>query len=253
MTVFLASGKSSLTELPAIRVGLSITAIQAGDLDGDGLVDLALVADNRITALWGRGNGSFDGPFLDDFRGVASMALGDADGDGTTEIVASYAGGVVRTFRAAGARLELVGEESFIGRSSSAIELADMNGDGRQDLILQMEDRIDVRLGDGSGTFADGLLRTASVRDFFLLGMPLPQELQIVDVDQDGILDVVSPFAADGLFLLRGQGDGGFRQPGFFGCCRRLVAFEDLDRNGRLDVVSTDDAASITVYLDHRQ
>ncbi len=246
VTVLLNEGADLFTELPEILTDASPRSIRADDFDSDGFADLVLLIGDRIAVLWGRGDGSLDGPFSEDPRGVAAIALGDVDGDGNSELVASYAAGVLRTFRGVESRL-MFDEEVFVGRSSTAIEIADMNGDGWQDLLLLMGERIEVRLGARSGIFAQSPPLRADIEGF-LSGMPLPHELQVVDVDQDGILDVVSRFAVDGLILLRGRGDGAFHQPDFFGCCSGSVAFADLTGNGRTDVVSDG-----VVYLNQGQ
>ena len=75
------------------------------------------------------------------------------------------------------------------------IATADLNGDGRTDLLLADGSFLDVFLGNGDGTV---LLRDAYLTSFSPSGRPI-----IADFNQDGSQDVL----ASGV-LLFGNGDG---------------------------------------------
>jgi hypothetical protein len=84
--------------------------------------------------------------------------------------------------------------------------LADLNGDGRLDLVTahELTDDVSVLLGKGDGTFEE--------EQRFAAGEG-PQSLYVLDVDGDGRLDLVtvhhSPFTIN---LLLGNGDGTFQE-----------------------------------------
>lgn len=142
---------------------------------------------------------------------TSSFAAGDIDLDGedefalflredrSVEIRERDATGVSR-------RLFLLEEVSF---EVSAMEFGEVSGDGLPDLLLvrhrQGSNRywLSVCLGDGSGSFAPP-------QD--VLEMPSSQDLELVDLDADGDLDVLARSRVDdrSVTLLRGDGEGGF-------------------------------------------
>ena len=126
-----------------------------GDIDGDGRLDLAVAADlggsPRVRVYLNTPNGfvlvtDFYGIADPNFRGGARIALGDVDGDGLADLaVAAGAGGGPRIAFYAGSSLRpglvptpMMGDffafEQAL-RDGATIALADVNGDGRADLI----------------------------------------------------------------------------------------------------------------------
>jgi hypothetical protein len=84
------------------------------------------------------------------------VALGDLDGDGTVDAVTSHDDGSLATallgdgrggFRAA------PGSPFDVGRRPWKAVLRDLDGDGRQDLVLGAGGAVVVTLGDGRGGF----------------------------------------------------------------------------------------------------
>lgn len=75
-----------------------VSALDAGDLDGDGRLDLvALTQDGELLAWRGRGDGAFEREPSDEvatFPGCAGfhVEIRDLDGDGRGDVVAGYAG-----------------------------------------------------------------------------------------------------------------------------------------------------------------
>ncbi len=236
-------------EFPAVDVGGAVRAMVPADLDGDGVVDLAMIVENRLRILMGRGDGTFDRLIADDPRGVTAIAAREASGNRKAELFVASPTRMLRIFRGDGARLALA-EEFRLARRATAIDLGDMNGDGISDLILDTGPWLEVRLGDAEGSFSS---HEPEVFHFgeFLDWIPPARGRQVVDLDRDGKMDLCL-FLPTHTAVLRGQGDGRFGQPEFFGCCGEHVLFGDLDGNGRLDVVSRRFGRT-TVYLDQRQ
>ena len=131
----------------------------------------------------------------------------DINGDGITDLIIpnQYAGDVSM-------RLGL-GDGSFgpetrwaTGAAPWAAAMADLNGDGRLDLIASDYNSdppvLDVRLGAAGGGF--GPVTTVSV------GMN-PYRIATLDVNRDGIVDVLVTLAGqNALSVLIGKGDGTF-------------------------------------------
>src|SRR5262249_18327088 len=121
---------------------------------------------------------------------------------------------------------------------------ADVNGDGTLDLIsltklvdntsgsLQAS-RIDVYLGKGDGTFQPRISTTVP-HGYLLDGAAL-------DLNQDGLVDLVLIDGGGALDVFTGNGDGTFRPPLRYdapGILRAILA--DLNDDGLIDILAGD-------------
>ncbi|MFD4246591.1 FG-GAP and VCBS repeat-containing protein [Streptomyces sp. NPDC058525] len=159
----LTQGESGIPDGPEAYDGFGGVSA-AGDFDGDGFSDLAVTAhgDNDHTGLltvtWGSKTGLTGGVTLDDPDRLASpaiqnrrtwgakLAVGDFDGDGRDELVVAAstnttADGTLYTFAAiARSGAQPAPAKTQLGFRLSqyheGIESGDVNGDGRDDLVL---------------------------------------------------------------------------------------------------------------------
>jgi hypothetical protein len=220
-----------------------------GDLDGDGLQDVAAVEGGyefEITALLALPGGGFStGPTSP--AGVTNIGylLADFDGDGHLDL----AGGG-NTVPPQTVQLSLgVGDGSFaptLDVPSGAPDLAytgaaaDMNGDGDLDLVTTTP-FVELLLGNGDGSFTS-VQSLPDPGSFFNFA----QALSLADLDADGFPDVVVGMSNGVQRVYEGTGGGlvptatvvDMGATGLFtGGSHRVV---DVDGDGFTDLLSSD-------------
>ena len=178
-------------------------AIVATDLDNDGRLDVVLahmlscfvspcVAARNITVMLGLGDGTFQTPFeMDIGTGMSRIAVGDFNSDGIKDL--GIAGDQSQVYVLLG-----IGNGSFlkqptinlltagtIGVDGTDIDVADLNGDTIQDLVVAIAlngSRTAVLLGNNDGTFQPARIITEP-------RLRVPQYQVIADFNRDGFLD----------------------------------------------------------------
>ncbi len=126
----------------------SATAIAAGDLDGDGFVDLAIARSgvpDRL--LYGDGGGTFvvdSASLAEDDRDSSSIAIADIDEDGMAEVIVASQAAPVTAFARDEPRRYV--DRSFLvlpdANPINAVDMAvvDWNGDCEADILIAADD-----------------------------------------------------------------------------------------------------------------
>jgi flagellin-like hook-associated protein FlgL len=138
-----------------------------------------------------------------------------------------------------------------IGTPSGAegdIAAGDLNGDGLDDLVYFSRSggpRIQVFLSNGNGTFTEtGISETAGVRS-----------LELVDVNNDGNLDILAETfgGSTNIFVRLGDGQGGFgakiNSDTTIGSLTG-VTYGDLNGDGNIDAVANNGSATSILFGD---
>jgi hypothetical protein len=187
-----------MPSLPFGSIAQYAEGLAAGDLNGDGRVDLAVAQTQpwEIIVRLGNGDGTFGA--ATSFPSVPSQGYGrtirlaDIDGDRALDVVllrVPSVGGNIHWMRGTGdgtlgAAMQIpVGP--FSGNAGD-VQPRDLDGDGHVDLLLDWNNQgLAVLRGLGSGTFAP------------LIALPGTRSgtLATGDVNGDGVLDIVSSSA----------------------------------------------------------
>jgi hypothetical protein len=247
-------GRGDGTFAPAVAVNLggsSSQQIAIADVNGDGKPDLlAIVAapfNGAVAILLGKGDGTFQVPTLAllGAMNMYSLAVGDVNGDGRPDVVASGAGSNSGGHSRGVARVLLGnGDGTFqilptiydsgvsAGGWANSVALGDLNGDGALDLAIANypDSTTGVLLGNGDGTFGSAVLYDSGSRFAWVN--------TIADVNGDSKLDVIVANAAGAVGVLLGKGDGTLQPPETYaipGDALSVVA-ADMNRDGRPDL-----------------
>jgi hypothetical protein len=213
---------------PTLTLSANMTAV-AGDFNGDGKADLAASDSvSTIETFFGNGDGTFRVPVTQSGNGFNWGAIAaDLDGDGRDDLI--IPGEPFQVLRS-------IGDGTFATAVSyspggSSVTVADLNRDGRLDLVVLPRNgtTVFVYLGNGDTTFAPALS--------FDTGLLPAAPVLARDFDGDGTPDLlVSDRFGAGAAFFHGSGDGTFQPavaiPNGSGF---LPLAGDFDQDGRLD------------------
>jgi adhesin/invasin len=183
--------------------------VAPGDFDEDGRLDAAVVTGTTggagpIRILIGNGAGGFTlGQTL--LAGDGHIEAADFTGDGHLDLAFLYEGGAATVKLFPGLGTGRFGAAVDLPRSWDAydLEVADVNGDGRPDLVGASGGPVWVMLNQGGGAFSEQV----SSYDGGITGL----EMTLGELTGDGIVDVAVVTASDGgVKIGRGTGDGHF-------------------------------------------
>lgn len=169
----------------AVVTGADPWGAAVGDLDLDGDLDFAVVgfSSNNVTVALGNGAGAFSSTMVATASGPSSVAILDADEDGVPDLVVgtvSLAGGTM--MKGLGPGGGYAPPVSFDPNQTYSVALADVDADGRSDVVLTHVGRVSVRRSLGDGTFAEA-------GDY---AIPVVADLRVADFDEDGAPDLLT-------------------------------------------------------------
>jgi hypothetical protein len=210
--------------------GLDSPTVVATDLDNDGSLDVVIghaigcytapcITGRSISILRGNGDGTFQpSREITVGTGISRIAVGDFNRDARKDL--AIAGDRSQVYLLLGAgdgtftqqpTITLIAENN-IGMDNTDIDVADVNGDTFEDLVVALSlngSRTAILPGRGDGTFGSALLMTEP-------GLRVPQYQAVADYNGDGALDLAIALANgnEGLMEIRnGNGNGTFQSP----------------------------------------
>ncbi|MFE8596306.1 FG-GAP-like repeat-containing protein [Archangium violaceum] len=174
------------------------STIACRDLNGDGFSDLVVTSPSsaRLSILINQGNGSFAAPvsYANAVSGqTAGIAFGDANGDGTLDILSNGAAGrYLFFFKGNGNGTFASGVQSAAAattatNSALGVVADDFNGDGKLDayiLVTTASGGVRPMTGNGSGGFTSGTVVTTGAS-------PGLNAIATADMDADGYADLI--------------------------------------------------------------
>jgi hypothetical protein len=243
------------------------SAIAVGDFNGDGFLDLAVTdsANNNVTILLGKGDGTFTAPVTYP-TGTGATPVGnpvallatDLNGDGVLDLAVVNQGDGVAAGSVSillGRVVNSKGDGTFaaptafpVGVKPTAIESADLNGDGLTDLVVtnQNDNSVSVLVQNADHTFTAKLDPTTGKNP--ATGNQ-PAGIAVSDFNRDGHLDLaVTNNNSDGntVSILLGKGDGTFGAHTDFaaGAGPKGIVAADFVNSGTVDLAVADQAGN---------
>ncbi|MCH6562528.1 MAG: VCBS repeat-containing protein, partial [Myxococcales bacterium] len=254
VSIYLGHGDGTFEKPANFATGKQPRGLVAGDFNEDGWLDLAVASTGRnsVSLHLGRGDGSFrvaelflvgSRPFM--------LQPADFNHDGHLDLVVSNEG--ERDNRRGLSVLLGNGRGGFsvssypTGRYAADVAPADFNGDGQMDVAVATwgTNDVNVHFGRGDGSFV--------ARNSFTYAGHGIYRVLAADLNRDGNSDMVwSDLRRDGLYLLYGDGEGGFPVTRLLPAgrgVRHAVAF-DLNGDGWLDLIGVNTGAgNISINL----
>ena len=243
VSILLGNGDGTFQPHVDFPTGKASFGIAAGDFNGDGKLDLAIVNDDStVSVLIGQGDGTFQPQVVyNSPDGAAGLAIGDFNNDHKLDLVVAGAHGpsallgngdgtfqspLTQTALTQAPITSVAGQTS---QSSSGLAVADFNLDGKLDLY----ENGSLFLGNGDGTFVlHAIYRTAA-------------SAVAVDLNGDGKPDLVLGLG-DEVAILLGNGDGSFQTEVDYAAFASDVSVTDVNGDGRLDLVGGEVASGCT-------
>ncbi len=257
-TLYLGNGDGTFSEANAGLTGVKYGSSSIADVNEDGHKDLLITgldpSGSRTATLYlGNGDGTFSKGGLGGsgvgLTGVqySSSSIADVNGDGNQEILITgldiYSNQTTKLYLRLGTDPLFFTEASptLAGVQEGSSSIADVNGDGDQDLLITGDDNngsptANLYLGNGDGTFSEANANLTGVRF---------SSSSIADVDGDGNEDLlITGEDADEnrtTTLYLGDGQGGFIEAdaGLTGVSNGSTSIADVDEDGNRDLLIT--------------
>ena len=282
--IFAGTGDGTFAPLSSY-VSVLPAAVAAADVNRDGSIDLVTAGDGRMTVAVNDGRGTFTPHIFAVQLASQGVATDDVDGDGFADILTVHAGDTTTSNSLVSSLNDGTGaytlptptvQSTAFAFYMTQLGVADINHDGRLDVVGSGYNVVNAFLGDGTGGFAlfnqsyPGFTASAAVLgdvnkdswpDLILGNAPQSQvylnaqnggafnapnpvtvgdgAIVMADINRDGATDLAAAGPGNGLFYVFGDGTGNFASNATtVGGGWANLAVGDLNNDGSLDFVA---------------
>lgn len=244
---------ASGTPVP-LASGTKSKAVVLADFNGDKVLDLLVgngesQVNGTASVLLGNGSGGFGAPISLQVNGREPevAATGDFNNDGFADIVTaneSTPGNVSILLGGGNGSFSNVPTLVTVGNEPHSVVVADVNKDGRADLITTniASNNVSVLLGAGNGTFGAAVSYNAGA---------VAAAAAVDDFNSDGKVDIATAnLMGNTVSILAGDGLGGFSVPTnvAVGNSPYGIVSGDFNGDGKLDFATANDS-DVSVVL----
>jgi hypothetical protein len=244
--VLFGNGDGTFATQVTLPAGTLPLSVATGDFNGDGRPDIVAAnwPDGTVSMYLNRSNGTFASSVHYSVGPTARwVTVADLNGDGKPDLVLSgpdiYLNSAVSVLlnHGDGTFASPITYTTLQGAEQTAV--ADMNGDGKPDLVVPIADpyigKVAILLGKGDGTFAS---------PFYVGSGKGTLAVAVAEFNEDGLPDLAVvnnlPYQGENLAVLLNNGSGGFSAPDTFqgGYLSVQVVAADLNGDGKPDLVA---------------
>ncbi|MEI6508716.1 MAG: FG-GAP-like repeat-containing protein, partial [Bacteroidota bacterium] len=255
---------SSFAAKVDFSVGSNPRGIALNDIDGDGKLDIAVGNNtgNTVSVLYNTStsgsitSGSFAAQLTFSSSSPNDIVFSDIDGDGKAEmLVANGASNITSVYLNTASRGSIT-SSSFAtaatyttGSFAQGVATGDIDGDGKQDMVIVNSSSNTVSLFRNTSTL--GSLGFAAKVDFTT--GTTPSSVKLGDLDGDNKVDLIIPNnSSSTISVFRNTATSGTISSGSLaakvdfsvGSYPALVSVGDIDGDGRMDMVSPNNASA---------
>jgi hypothetical protein len=266
------TGRRELNELPAdarfriesIASEKRISSLVVEDLNGDGRPDIAYYGEPKeLVVLYNQGSNTWSAPKrwpIEDGQLTANaLTTGDLNGDGRTDLILLAENHVYRMLQKPDHTLDEPEKIPFSG-SVKSVQLVDIDGDGRQDLLLvNWEDPNPFRFRlqkEGGQLGPENYFAFPPIRSYWADSLEASNKTQIMTIALNSGRAQVSEFTRKAPETLSGS----FKQGQFqvlplprTDKARRGMLWADIDGDGRQDLLAADpENGQISLFLQQK-
>jgi hypothetical protein len=240
VNILLGNGDGTLQKAVSYGPFTDAFSLAVADLNGDGILDMAIADVSSGSLLLGKGNGTFRLGAPIGASGAAFFAVADFNGDHKPDLACAFnTGSSVQLLTGNGTGKFSLRSTFSVSTPPIALVAADLNGDGVPDIAIADE--------AVNNLHSNVTVLASSAHGYVRARYPFgdePRLILAVDVSGDGKLDLVTENEFNGTVdIFINQGNGVFGTPIELqdgAITAASVAMGDLDGDGKPDIVVTD-------------